>query len=288
MTRKIFCPGTSWYFTSRKWYRILIPVLHNRHAVFAASVRLFLERQNIPPSECIIKCIAVFIFESRRRFSVRYVPYDSGYISDNTEALELMSFCHLRRRSRASWRKILWCHWKQDEKRHQKGTYCRKGIPVLQHLVWRLRQRISDSPWRRENFLYDNYYKQRFSPLMERLRMDHTPHCCRYTRSSLMHKAEIRDSIRKKIMSRSQDLLNNTYTQLDIDELVNAINLLWFSGADILYKRDFHLGAAGSVLIVTSIRSLENQLLFNCMKKDVYCFHNIHLRNYIFISAEVC
>ena len=41
-----------------------------------------------------------------------------------------------------------------------------------------------------------------------------------------MHKAEIRDSIRKKIMSRSQDLLNNTYTQLDIDELVNAINLL--------------------------------------------------------------
>ncbi len=41
-----------------------------------------------------------------------------------------------------------------------------------------------------------------------------------------MHKAEIRDSIRKKIMGHSQDLLNNTYTQLDIDELVNAINLL--------------------------------------------------------------
>ncbi len=77
-----------------------------------------------------------------------------------------------------------------------------------------------------EKFLYDNYYKQRFSPLMESLRMDHTPHCCRYTCSSLMHKAEIRDSIRKKIMGHSQDLLNNTYTQLDIDELVNAINLI--------------------------------------------------------------
>ena len=53
-----------------------------------------------------------------------------------------------------------------------------------------------------------NYYKDRFLPLMDQLNMKHTPHSCRYTCSSMMHKTEIRDSIRKKIMGHSQDLLN--------------------------------------------------------------------------------
>lgn len=77
-----------------------------------------------------------------------------------------------------------------------------------------------------EKFKYDNYYKKHFLPLMEQLGMDHTPHCCRYTCSSMMHKAEIRETIRKKILGHSQDLINDTYTQLDIDEIVNAINLI--------------------------------------------------------------
>lgn len=77
-----------------------------------------------------------------------------------------------------------------------------------------------------EKFKYDNYHKKRFQPLMEQLGMDHTPHCCRYTCSSMMHKAEIRETIRKKILGHSQDLINDTYTQLDIDEIVNAINLI--------------------------------------------------------------
>lgn len=77
-----------------------------------------------------------------------------------------------------------------------------------------------------EQFKYDNYYKKHFLPLMEQLGMDHTPHCCRYTCSSMMHKAEIRETIRKKILGHSQDLINKTYTQLDIDEIVNAINLI--------------------------------------------------------------
>lgn len=42
----------------------------------------------------------------------------------------------------------------------------------------------------------------------------------------MMHKAEIRKTIRKKILGHSQDLINDTYTQLDIDEIVNAINLI--------------------------------------------------------------
>lgn len=78
----------------------------------------------------------------------------------------------------------------------------------------------------RQKFKYDNYHKKRFQPLMEQLGMDHTPHCCRYTCSSMMHKAEIRETIRKKILGHSQDLINDTYTQLDIDEIVNAINLI--------------------------------------------------------------
>lgn len=77
-----------------------------------------------------------------------------------------------------------------------------------------------------EQYKYDNYYKKHFLPLMEQLGMNHTPHCCRYTCSSMMHKAEIRETIRKKILGHSQDLINKTYTQLDIDEIVSAINLI--------------------------------------------------------------
>lgn len=74
------------------------------------------------------------------------------------------------------------------------------------------------------SYKYDNYYKDRFLPVMDQLKMEHTPHCCRYTFSSLMHKAEIRETIRKKIMGHKQDLINDTYTQLDIQELVDAVN----------------------------------------------------------------
>lgn len=44
----------------------------------------------------------------------------------------------------------------------------------------------------------------------------------------LIHRSngEIRETIRKKILGHSQDLINDTYTQLDIDEIVNAINLI--------------------------------------------------------------
>lgn len=75
-----------------------------------------------------------------------------------------------------------------------------------------------------KKYSYDNYYKDRFLPLMDQLKIKHTPHCCRYTCSSLMHRAEVRETIRKKILGHSQDLINNTYTQLDIRELVDAIN----------------------------------------------------------------
>ena len=49
-----------------------------------------------------------------------------------------------------------------------------------------------------EHFTYHNYYGNFFKPLLNRLHIDRTPHCCRHTTISMMADAHIDQTIIKK------------------------------------------------------------------------------------------
>lgn len=74
---------------------------------------------------------------------------------------------------------------------------------------------------------YDNYYKERFIPIMEQLGMKHKPHDCRHTFATLMSNSEANEvSIRKIIGHSSYITTEKIYTHKDIEELKKAIDLI--------------------------------------------------------------
>ncbi len=75
---------------------------------------------------------------------------------------------------------------------------------------------------------YRNYYKVYFLPLVNKLNIDKTPHCCRHTCISLLAEAGVNQTIIKLIVGHSgaMSLTEKVYTHLDISELVKAINLI--------------------------------------------------------------
>ena len=77
-----------------------------------------------------------------------------------------------------------------------------------------------------EQFKYRNYYDSYFLPLMSNLGLTQTPHCCRHTCVSMLVKADVSQTIIKKIVGHSgaMTLTEKIYTHLDIEELLNAIN----------------------------------------------------------------
>ena len=77
-----------------------------------------------------------------------------------------------------------------------------------------------------KHFQYRNYYDSYFHPLMEQLKIDRTPHCCRHTCISMLAEAGINQTIIKKIAGHSgaMTLTEKVYTHFDIKELVDAIN----------------------------------------------------------------
>ena len=78
----------------------------------------------------------------------------------------------------------------------------------------------------REPFKYRNYYDSYFSPLMENLGLEQTPHCCRHTCISMLAEAKVDQTTIKKIVGHSgaMTLTEKVYTHLDVKELINAIN----------------------------------------------------------------
>lgn len=70
------------------------------------------------------------------------------------------------------------------------------------------------------------YYDSYFQPLMEQLKIDRTPHCCRHTCISMLAEAGVDQTIIKKIVGHSgaMTLTEKVYTHFDIKELVDAIN----------------------------------------------------------------
>ncbi len=77
-----------------------------------------------------------------------------------------------------------------------------------------------------KHFLYRNYYDSYFTPLMQNLNIEKTPHCCRHTCISLLAEAGVNQTIIKKIAGHSgvMSLTEKVYTYFDVQELVKAIN----------------------------------------------------------------
>ena len=75
-------------------------------------------------------------------------------------------------------------------------------------------------------FDYRNYYDSYFTPLMEQLGYDQTPHCTRHTCISMLTEAHVDQTTIKKIVGHSgaMTLTERVYTHLDIETLVEAIN----------------------------------------------------------------
>ena len=77
-----------------------------------------------------------------------------------------------------------------------------------------------------KHFLYRNYYDSYFTPLMQNLNIEKTPHCCRHTCISMLAEAGIDQTMIKKIVGHSgaMTLTEKVYTHFDVQELVKAIN----------------------------------------------------------------
>ena len=74
---------------------------------------------------------------------------------------------------------------------------------------------------------YYTYYDCKFKPVMEQLRMSHTPHECRHTFATLMDNAGANKLSIKRIMGHaSQDITDDVYTHKDIAELIKAIDMI--------------------------------------------------------------
>lgn len=79
-----------------------------------------------------------------------------------------------------------------------------------------------------KHFIYRNYYDSYWKPLMNELNMEHRPHDTRHTCISMLASAKVYQTTIKKIVGHSgaQTLTERVYTHLDIQELLDAINLI--------------------------------------------------------------
>ena len=77
-----------------------------------------------------------------------------------------------------------------------------------------------------KRFLYRNYYDSYWTPLVEQIGIDRTPHCTRHTCISMLSEAGVQDTTIKKIVGHSgaMTLTEKVYTHLDMQVLVDAIN----------------------------------------------------------------
>ncbi|BBM55944.1 site-specific recombinase, phage integrase family (plasmid) [Leptotrichia wadei] len=66
---------------------------------------------------------------------------------------------------------------------------------------------------------YDNYYKEKFKPIMEELGMNHKPHDTRHTFATLLSNADAnKTSVKKLIGHNSYTTTEKFYTHKDIEE----------------------------------------------------------------------
>lgn len=74
---------------------------------------------------------------------------------------------------------------------------------------------------------YSNYRREKFDNIMEKLNMEHNPHDCRHTFATLMNRAGANKLSTKRIIGHaSPDLIDKVYTHKDIEDLIEAIDLI--------------------------------------------------------------
>jgi len=124
------------------------------------------------------------------------------------------------------------------DKRYMKGgikTAAGKNriIPINKKILPIIKERFDQGHeflvvnFRNEQMKYDNYYKEKWMPIIEQLEMNHTPHDCRHTCATLLDNAEANKLSIKRILGHaSQDITDKIYTHKDIEELIKAIDLI--------------------------------------------------------------
>ena len=77
-----------------------------------------------------------------------------------------------------------------------------------------------------KRFLYRNYYDSYWTPLVEQIGIDRTPHCTRHTCISMLSEAGVQDTTSQENCGalRCYDFDRKVYTHLDMQVLVDAIN----------------------------------------------------------------
>lgn len=84
----------------------------------------------------------------------------------------------------------------------------------------------SNGPPIAKHFTYRNNKDSYWTPLIENIKMDHTPHDTRHTCISMLAEKHVDQTMIKKIVGHSgaMALTEKVYTHLDIEALVEAIN----------------------------------------------------------------
>ena len=79
-----------------------------------------------------------------------------------------------------------------------------------------------------DKFVYSTYMRYYWESLMKELNFDHLPHDTRHTTISLLARAEVNPTIIKRIVGHAgaMDLTERVYTHFDIQQLIDAINLI--------------------------------------------------------------
>ena len=101
-----------------------------------------------------------------------------------------------------------------------------KVLPFWQAFMERSRCSYAVCTTDGEQLTYDNFRKNYWHPLMDKLNMDYIPHETRHTCNSLLIMSNCNPTIRKKIMGhKSQmDIGEAVYGHIYTDELLKAIN----------------------------------------------------------------
>ncbi len=77
------------------------------------------------------------------------------------------------------------------------------------------------------HFIYRNYYDSYWTPLINQMGLDHKPHDTRHTCVSLLTTAGVKDKVIRKIVGHAgQSITESVYTHFEMQELIDAINLI--------------------------------------------------------------
>lgn len=79
-----------------------------------------------------------------------------------------------------------------------------------------------------KHFKYRNYFDSYWKPLIQEMELQHLPHDTRHTTISLLAKAEVNQTIIKRIVGHAgaMTLTEKVYTHFDVQQLVKAIDLI--------------------------------------------------------------